>query len=101
MKKSSDKVNVAVINFTKIVYNNLIVNVNTDNSSNNKLKSLRNNLLYIIECCLLIISIVATIFSLIIIFYDLVFNKQIPYIVYVLLPVFTGIIGFLIKNCNH
>lgn len=101
MKKSSDKVNVAIINFTKIVYNNLIVNVNTDNNSSDKLKSLRNNLLYIIECCLLIISIVVTIFSLIIIFYNLVFNKQIPYIIYVLLPVFTGIIGFLIKNCNH
>lgn len=101
MKTSNSKVNVEVINFTKIVYNNLFVNVNTDNSSNNKLKSLRNNLLYIIECCLLIISIVATVFSLIIIFYDLVFSKQIPYIIYVLLPTFTGIVGFLIKNCNH
>lgn len=101
MKKSSNKVNVAVINFTKIVYNNLIVNVNTDNSNNNKLKSLRNNLLYVVECCLLVISIIATVFSLIIIFYNLVFNKQIPYIIYVLLPAFTGIIGFLIKNCNH
>lgn len=68
MKKSNDKVNVAVINFTKIVYNNLIVNVNTDNSNNNKLKSLRNNLLYVVECCLLVISIIATVFSLIIIF---------------------------------
>lgn len=101
MKKSNSKVNVAIINFTKIVYNNLIVNVNTNNSSSNKLKSLRNNLLYIIECCLLIISIVATIFSLIIIFYDLVFNKQIPYILYVLLSTFIGTVGLLIKNCNH
>ena len=98
MKKSSDKANVATINFTKIVYNNCTMNVNADNNSNNKLKSLRKNLLYII---LLIISIVATIFSLIIIFYNLVFNKQIPYILYVLLPTFTGTVGFLIKNCNH
>lgn len=101
MKKSSDKVNVAVINFTKIVYNNLIVNVNTDNNSSNKLKSLRNNLLYIIECCLLIISIVAIIFSLIIIVYGLILSKSISYIVYVLLPTFIGTVGFLIKNCNH
>lgn len=101
MKKSNSKVDVKAINFTKLVYNNCTINVNTDNSNNNKLKNLRNNLLYVIECCLLIISIIATIFSLIIIFYDLVFNKQIPYIIYVLLPVFTGIIGFLIKNCNH
>lgn len=101
MKKSNSKVNVEVINFTKTVYNNLIVNVNTNNSSSNKLKSLRNNLLYVVECYLLVISIVATIFSLIIIAYDLILNKPIPYIIYVLLPVFTGTIGFLIKNCNH
>lgn len=98
MKKSNGKVDARTINFTKLVYNNCTMNVNADNNSNNKLKSLRKNLLYII---LLIISIVATIFSLIIITYDLVFNKQIPYLLYVLLPVFTGIIGFLIKNCNH
>lgn len=101
MKTSNSKVNVEVINFTKTVYNNLIVNVNTNNSSSNKLKSLRNNLLYVVECCLLVISIVATIFSLIIIAYDLILNKQIPYILYVLLPTFTGTVGFLIKNCNH
>lgn len=101
MKKSNGKVNVTTINLTQSVYNNYTINVNTDNYNNNKLKNLRNNLLYIIECCLLIISIVAIIFSLIIIFYDLVFNKQIPYIVYVLLPTFTGTVGFLIKNCNH
>lgn len=45
MKKTSSKVDVKLINFTKISYNNLIVNVNTDNSSSNKLKSLSNNLL--------------------------------------------------------
>lgn len=101
MKTSNSKVNVEVINFTKTVYNNLIVNVNTNNSSSDKLKSLRNNLLYVVECCLLVISIVATIFSLIIIAYDLILNKQIPYILYVLLPTFTGTVGFLIKNCNH
>lgn len=75
MKKSNSKVNVEVINFTKIVYNNLIINVNANNSSSDKLKSLRNNLLYVVECCLLVISIVATIFSLIIIAYDLILNK--------------------------
>lgn len=32
MKKSNSKVNVEVINFTQVVYNNLIVNVNADNS---------------------------------------------------------------------
>lgn len=80
MKKTSSKVDVKPINFTKLVYNNCTINVNTANSDNNKLKSLRNNLLYIVECCLLVISIIATVFSLIIIFYDLVFNKQIPYI---------------------
>lgn len=101
MKKSNSKVDARTINFTQLVYNNCTINVNTDNSNNNKLKNLRNNLLYIIECCLLIISIVATIFSLIIIAYDLILNKQIPYIIYVLLPTFIGTVSFLIKNCNH
>lgn len=32
MKRLNGKVNVEVINFTQVVYNNLIVNVNTDNS---------------------------------------------------------------------
>lgn len=54
MKKLSSKVDVKPINFTRSVYNNFTINVNTDNSNNNKLKNLRNNLLYVIECCLLI-----------------------------------------------
>lgn len=54
MKKSSSKVDARTINFTQQVYNNFTINVNTDNANNNQLKNLRNKLLYVIECYLLI-----------------------------------------------
>lgn len=101
MKKKNNKVNVQTINFTKLLYNNYTINVNTNNSSNSKLKSLRNNLLYVIECYLLIFSIIATTIIVSIILFNLIFSKSTSYALYVLLSMCISIIGFLIKNCNH
>lgn len=101
MKKKNKKVNVQAINFTNLLYNSYTINVNTNNASNNKLKSLRNNLLYIIECCLLILSIIAIIIIVSIILFNLAFSKNTPYALYILLSMCISIIGFLIKNCNH
>ena len=101
MKKKNHKVNVQTISFTQLLYNSYTINVNTNNTSNNKLKSLRNNLLYIIECCLLILSIITTTIIVIIILFNLTFNKSTSYVLYVLLSMFISIIVFLIKNCNH
>ena len=101
MKKQDHKVNAQTINFTKLLYNSYTINVNTNNSSNNKLKNLRNNSLYVIECCLLILSIVATTIIVSIILFNLIFSKSTSYALYVLLSMCISIIGFLIKNCNH
>lgn len=101
MKKKNNKVNVQTISFTQLLYNSYTINVNTNNTSNNKLKSLRNNLLYVVECCLLILSIITTTIIVIIILFNLTFSKSTSYVLYVLLSMFISIIGFLIKNCNH
>lgn len=44
MKKKNNKVNVQTINFTKLLYNNYTINVNTNNSSNSKLKKFTQQL---------------------------------------------------------